>query len=689
MSALIRFLSFVPPILLFAFPAYAQLQGKLTQMPGTDTYVVSVIPTTDITLPLSSTSSAQITLRANSGKLNIADFQSLTGDWENQSQYISPVESPDYDYFRFFMINPLPSITFTTGVEVPLFSFRNDNTCTTIELVDNTTDPFVSNNSLMVDARNFFATLIAGPGGNAYEGNTTENEVDCPGLSLVVSAADNPVSCFGQTTNLTVQAVEGTEPYTVVYIHTPTGAMANATIPAFEGSTSFFNIPPGNYLVTITDSNDSTAQIAYNIAEPPPIVADLEPAPTLCPGSLNGAVRIADISGIGGTDFNAYQYYWNVDPTHSSIEIDSLDTGTYTVTIVDQNGCSSVSSTYVGVFNELFISKTIVDVSCFGENNGIIDITPFGLAPPYEYYWSPNAGVSATNQSAAWMLGPGQYNVTVTAAGGVCSHTESFTIEEPEEIKVTYEVAEPLCYGDDAFLNVLNVENAQGGYSLNITGEHTALTETNFEVAPGVPMQLVVTDDMGCSVSEDFLIPDKQEMTVHLGEDVILKYGETYQIDGEIFPLTGVELEWTPTDHLSCTDCPNPVASPTTNTTYLLRLTDADGCTAEDQINIRVEKSRDLYIPNAFSPNSDGINDIFRPYGGFEVVKIHTMQIYDRWGGLLFSDEKGFKIEDEKVGWNGFSNGKLLDPGTYLYTMNVEFIDGEIVLFAGEVNLMR
>ena len=470
-------------------------------------------------------------------------------------------------------------------------------------------------------------------------------------------------------------------------MHSSSGATANAIINTFEGTAAFNNVPAGNYLFTITDSKDSTTQITYQIAQPIELTIDLEPGPATCPGSANGNVVIDDVNGVSGHDINAYQYYWNVDPTTSNSTIDSLDTGTYTVTVVDANGCSTTASTFVGVYNELFIQNQIIDIRCFGETNGIIDITPFGVLPPYEFQWSPNADTG--NESAAYLLGAGEYQVTVSAAGGACSVVNTFTIAEPPKIEVDYAMMEPVCYGDEAYLNVLAVENAQGNYRAEVIGNHTQLSQNEFEVEAGVPLRLIVTDDQGCKISEDFIIPDKQEMIVDLGEDIIIKYGESVYIDSDIYPLTGVDLQWTPSEWLDCDDCPNPLVSPLETQFYRLTMTDSSGCTIQDDIRITVHKSRDIYVPNAFSPNKDGINDVFHPYGGFEIVEIKSLMVFDRWGGLVYADEDGFKLDDDGSGWDGLSKGKSIEPGTYIYTMNVEFIDGEVILFSGEVNLIK
>jgi gliding motility-associated-like protein len=288
------------------------------------------------------------------------------------------------------------------------------------------------------------------------------------------------------------------------------------------------------------------------------------------------------------------------------------------------------------------------------------------------------------------MLGAGNYEVTVTDNTGICSETGSFTVNEPPAIEVDYKLTEPECFNDPGYMEILAVENAAGDWVAEIIGNSTEVLPGTFEVDAGLPMRLVITDDKGCEASENFLIPAKQELYVDLGPDQEIKYGETVFLDADIFPFSNVQLEWFPTEFLSCTDCPNPETSPTESIAYQLRLTDENGCIAEDEISINVYKSRDLYIPNAFSPNQDGINDIFCPMGGFEVVSVQSMQVFDRWGGLIFSNQEGFSIHDsEKIGWDGKARGKEMDTGTYLYTMNVEFIDGEVILFSGEVNLLR
>jgi hypothetical protein len=135
---------------------------------------VSVISNVDWEPPQSLTNSAQITLRAPSGKLNVSGFQSLTGIWSPSSPIQSPSEAPGFDYFSFSLSSPIINLNYQTGAAVPLFSFQNNGGCTFLEIIDNQADPFLPPNSLSVNVGNFFSVLGAGIGLNAFQGNSPE-----------------------------------------------------------------------------------------------------------------------------------------------------------------------------------------------------------------------------------------------------------------------------------------------------------------------------------------------------------------------------------------------------------------------------------------------------------------------------------------------------------------------------------
>lgn len=685
MSHLSKIFSFVPPALfLFIMPAFSQLQGKIEIVPGTNSIRVSVVPDVTFNVSQSNTDNAVVTLRATSGKLQVSNFQSISGVWSSATPVIAPPESPAFDYFIFNLTSPLTTITYTAGNPLPLFSFENGYGCSLVEIIDNNTDPFLSNSSGF-DITNTFSVVGAGSGQNAYAGNTMVSSVNCPPLSLSAVAGQNPVRCHGDLTSISLQAFGGEEPYEVSWINQTTGLSGDDVIPDFEGILDFPYMDPGNYIFTIHDARDSVGQANLLVAQPALLTIEVEAFDATCNGSLDGVAFVNKASG--GTVANDYQYFWNTNPTVSSESIGFLDPGTYSVTVMDDNGCSASGSVEVGTYFVIFPNPHLTDISCAGAKDGVIDLYPVSPNPPYTFEWSSN--VTTGDFSSAWQLEPGYYAVTITDATGVCSATAEYLVEEPPAIEVDYRMEEPRCFGDKAYISIIAVENATEPWKASIIGLGDFTEATEFEVVPGMPQRLVVEDAKGCRTTEDFLIPAKREMSIELGDNQSIKFGEEVDFNAQLFPLDNVTFEWSPTEGLSCSDCPYPIAKPTDNITYRLRMTDTSGCEISDFVSVLVRKSRDIFIPNAFSPNRDGINDKFIPYAGFEVKAIRSMQVFDRWGNMLFSSAHSFLPNDPDSGWDGSARGKTMPTGAYLYTMNVEFIDGEIILYSGDVMLME
>jgi gliding motility-associated-like protein len=128
-----------------------------------------------------------------------------------------------------------------------------------------------------------------------------------------------------------------------------------------------------------------------------------------------------------------------------------------------------------------------------------------------------------------------------------------------------------------------------------------------------------------------------------------------------------VIYEWSPAESLSCFNCMNPFASPTVTTTYNLIAIDENGCVSEDNVTVNVFVDTLLWVPNAFSPNGDGSNDIFRVYGkNFKTIEF---KVFNRWGELVFF------TTDPSQGWDGTYKGKEMVPGVYVYSIKATYIN--------------
>lgn len=145
---------------------------------------------------------------------------------------------------------------------------------------------------------------------------------------------------------------------------------------------------------------------------------------------------------------------------------------------------------------------------------------------------------------------------------------------------------------------------------------------------------------------------------------------------------------WNPTDWLSCTDCFDPYTFPLNTITYTFTVVDTNGCAAADTIQLFVDERPDVFIPNIFSPNGDGENDVFMIFAGPGVKRIKELLIFDRWGEKVF-EINDFLPNDPYYGWDGVFRGDPMDPAVFVYYTIVELINGTEVLLEGGVTLIR
>jgi gliding motility-associated-like protein len=163
--------------------------------------------------------------------------------------------------------------------------------------------------------------------------------------------------------------------------------------------------------------------------------------------------------------------------------------------------------------------------------------------------------------------------------------------------------------------------------------------------------------------------------------------GDAYQVNLQSSPDV-IEWQWDPLNGLSCGNCPDPVIKPLRDQNYTVTAKNIAGCTAEQHINITVLcKDQNLFVPNTFSPNGDGMNDYFYPRGkGLFIIK--SFSIFSRWGALVFQ-KNNFPPNQRSYGWNGKFKGNPLPPDVYVYVVEVMCSNGIILSSKGNITLLR
>ena len=198
-----------------------------------------------------------------------------------------------------------------------------------------------------------------------------------------------------------------------------------------------------------------------------------------------------------------------------------------------------------------------------------------------------------------------------------------------------------------------------------------------------------VMDTEGCIAFTDVTVIEPEELIVNAGLDTTVNLGFPAELSSFVVPfLRPVAISWSPTEGLECTDCPSTTLLPLNTDIYSITVVDSTGCVATDSVMVTVNKNRPIFIPNAFSPNFDGTNDIFTAYGNAAAQQIQIMRIFNRWGALMFEGEN-LPLNSNTIGWNGVFNNQDMQPGVYVYYIVVDFIDGVSVPFEGDITILR
>ena len=185
-----------------------------------------------------------------------------------------------------------------------------------------------------------------------------------------------------------------------------------------------------------------------------------------------------------------------------------------------------------------------------------------------------------------------------------------------------------------------------------------------------------VTDSIGCSTDLQTTVNTLENPTVELGANLKTEWGNIVQLKAT---SNGVRFWWAPTEGLSCTNCLNPLVDSKEKRTYTLTVQGENGCFNYDSITIIYDGI--IYLPNVFTPDGDGINDIFYAVG-VDIAKL-DFYIFDRWGEQLFY------TDDINVGWDGTYKGRLAETETYVWKVWYEDVVGNRGTLYGTVTLLK
>lgn len=503
---------------------------------------------------------------------------------------------------------------------------------------------------------------LSGIGAGHYALTVTDNAGCTDTFSIWIQEPDSALTASAIIADAGCEAANG------AINLTPAGGTPPYSYQWSNGSNTedLSNLPAGNYTVTVTDSKGCTVSADYTVNAPGGFSVTLTPDSASCVGAIDGAVYSSITNGSP-----PFKYLWNTGDT--TADLTQVQAGLYSLTVTDGNQCSSVATVMVGAPQPMTFTASITQVLCSDDADGGIKLNPIGGIPPYTANWSnADTGLSITN------LTPGIYTATVTDANG-CTKDTAISLEAVSLYTVSATVSPASCDNSPSGSIELQITNATTAPYHYVWNTGDTLPEL-VNLMPGV-YSFTVSDSLHCLRSDTVTVPVENNLQITA---TITDASCPDAADGAIEATVSGGNE----PYMYYWNTGDSTASITqlTPDRYLLTVTDADNCQKRDTFEVHVdltqaEKCDTLWIYDVFSPNGDGVNDIWY-IDGLDKFPDAEVQIFNRWGN------KVFEARPYKNDWDGRTKeGKELPSASYYYILRLHNAAGSI--HSGSITLIR
>ncbi len=491
-------------------------------------------------------------------------------------------------------------------------------------------------------------------------------------ITPTADAGPDKTICLGSSATIGTPAIAGN-----TYSWAPTGFLSNANIASPVSTPN----DTTTYILTVTKTSDGcTAQDTVTVFVNPVPTALFDPGPNQC--------IIENNFSFNNNSTGATIHEWNLGDGNLSNQLNPAhsyaNAGTYTVKLVTTNnaGCKDSVAHAISVYANPLVTAVNDASVCFGKT------VQLQAAGAQSYEWSPAQGLSCTNcdNPIASPAASAAYFVRGISKDG-CPGFDTVNITVHQPIQITVSPDAEIC--EKQSVNLL----ASGDNSYKWTPAQSLSSDIipNPVATPLSTTQYRVIgfDGNNCFTDTGYVtITVNPNPTIKLGPDKTLLTGTIYPLAPVVTNGPIVSWQWNPATNLSCSTCPDPSATIKKDITYDVLIQNIYGCTAADTINIKTFcENTQVYVPNAFTPDGDGINDILMVRAkGIEVV--NSFRIFSRWGELLF-EKLNFPPNTIAYGWDGKIKGKTGAPEVYVYTVDVTCDNLQNYSYKGNVSILK
>lgn len=274
-------------------------------------------------------------------------------------------------------------------------------------------------------------------------------------------------------------------------------------------------------------------------------------------------------------------------------------------------------------------------------------------------------------------------------SGCLASDSVVVTASSTAPSDLVMQITQPLCDEANGQLAIQAVVDGTAPYLYRL-GTSSWLPVGTFQGLPPGNYTLEVQDANGCRFDTAFTLVGKGAFQVSLGPDLIVPAGSMLTLSATLTGTPGVleEIIWEPSG-IGCPTCLLADITVSSETAVTVRVRTADGCESTDELRIGIERlPRRFWAPTAFSPDFNGINDRFMLFGNELMVMVSSLEVFDRWGNMLYAGRELIPNGSD-AGWDGTFEGRMMDPGVYVYRATLLFADGTELAVKGDVQLVR
>lgn len=440
----------------------------------------------------------------------------------------------------------------------------------------------------------------------------------------------------------------------------------------------FSFVSPGTYTIPITYSSlvipncSQSENASISVIVKPGPVADFS-VPAACP---NQNITLKGTSN--GAGFNIVNYIWNFPDATTQLTVDAVKSfpsvGTYNVRyrIFADNGCSGDTTKPVNIGSPLSLSMQVTGTPCADSIFTFTSSIPVDATNPPTWHWDFGDGqVAVINNSNITT-----HTYSSLAANRTVKHSVSFTAGcATDTIIYIVPFINPNPIASFSYKSDTLCQNIPIKFESSVTGINTWLWDFgngNSNTTPPLyhsylnagayNVKLIVKDVNGCgSLPVTNLININQSPQIEAGPDKFTQLGVSVTIDASINNPGNYSFVWSPGNYLNSTTILNPISTPQNKITYTITATDKlKYCSAKDSVVITPITT--IYIPSAFTPNDDGLNDIFK-VSGTQAVTTFNLKVFNSYGEVVF------ETSDKTKGWDGKIKGKTAIQGSYVYVL--------------------